>query len=237
MSSADQDFATIRPVPTDAILRIPDDQLPALAMVARFHDPQFRALADALAAAPMKLRDEELAAAILPVVQGLSKQEIYDAVEVLSSLAVVMFMAEVDLDEFVDDVVEAMERQQKDIAAHGERLGARLREVLGCSSISAPAKARSILIDHANYLCRARIFSDVRPVFGADVNQTPTTAMVTHTLKLSYHHGTGSLKDFFVVLDRNDLDELSRLIERAKAKEKSLHVTLAAAGIEPLGTE
>ena len=237
MIRAKRVFATIRPVPTDSTLRIPDDQLPALTMLAAFSEAKFRALADALATAPMKPRSEELAAAVVPTAAGLSKHEVQNAVEVLSSLAVVRFMAEVELDQFVDDVIGAMETQDEKFAAHRDVLQARLTEVLASPSISAPAKARSILIDHANYLCRARIFSDVRPVFGSDVDQTPTTAMITHTLKLSYHQGTGPLKDFFVALERNDLDELSRLIERAKAKEKSLHVTLAAAGIEPLRTD
>jgi hypothetical protein len=220
-------------VPTDASLRIPDDQLPDLIMLARLEEPKFRALADALAAAPLKLRSHEL----LPTATGLSKREVYAAVEVLSNLSVVRFMADVDLEEFVDDVMDAMEAQKADFGSDRERLEARLTEALSYPSVTAPAKARSILIDHANYLCRARIFSDIRPVFSSDVDQTPTTAIVTHTLKLSYHQGTGPTKDFFVVLDGNDLDELSRLIERAKAKEKTLHVTLAAAGIEPLRTD
>lgn len=185
----------------------------------------------------MKLRTEEVTEAVLKLAQGYPRREVEQAVDVLSSLSVVRLMADVDVEVFVNDVIDAMEAQEEGFTANREEFGARLSEVLSYPSVVAPAKARSILIDHANYLCRARILSDIRPVFGSDVEQTPTTAVVTHTLKLSYHRGTGTLRDFFVVLDRNDLDELSRLIERAKAKEKTLHVTLAAAGIEPLLTD
>lgn len=230
-------FATIPSVPTDAILRIPEDELPGLLALARFDEQKFKALAAALAAAPMKLRIEEVTEAVLKLAQDLPRREVEQVVDVLSSLSVVRLMADVDVEVFVNDVIDAIEAQVEGFAANREEFEARLTEVFSYPSVLAPAKARSILFDHTNYLCRARIFSDIRPVFGSDVEQTPTTAMVTHTLKLSYHRGTGQIKDCFVVLDRKDLDELSRLIERAKAKEKTLHVTLAAAGIEPLLTD
>lgn len=223
---------------SDAVLRIPEEQLPQLEMLAKLPEASFGELAGAFAAAPMKFRTEELTAALRPTGKLLTSSEIDQAVEVVRDLSLVRAVAEVEIDEFVDDLRDAITFALSDRLSEPERslLTTRMRELLSQPAVSAPAKARSLLIDHANYLCKARVFTDVRPVFGSDVEQTPTTALVVHTLKISYHQGA-AIRDFFVVLDRKDLDELSALLERAKAKEKTLHVTLQAAGLEPLLTE
>lgn len=46
-----------------------------------------------------------------------------------------------------------------------------------------------------------------------------------HTLKLGYHEGRGH-REFHVVLDSRDLDELSKVIMRAQAKDKALRDAL-----------
>ena len=218
---------------SDLVLQIPEEQQPRLLWLARADVGAYEELADALSHAPMRFRTGDLIGSMPP----LSQPELRNAVESLRELAMVRAGAEVELDEFVDDVVGGMAGALGDRFTESDRvsLGERLRKLLGYESIAAPAKARSLLVDHANYLCRARILTDVRPVFGPDVEQTPATALVVHTLKLSYHQGS-SLHDFFVVLDRRDLDELSELIERAKNKENSLHAMLGAAGLDPLQT-
>jgi hypothetical protein len=228
-----------RLVASEAVLRIPEEQHPHLLMLAGLAEPAFRALVEAVANAPMKFRAEQLVATIRPSADLLSKVQIEQAIMLVRDLAFVRAMAEVELPEFVSDVNDALTvalaEQLGDVDR--ARLSKRLEELLQQPSILSPAKARSLLTDHANTLCRARIFSDIRPVFGADVSQNPSTAFVVHTLKLSYHQGAEAIKDFFVVLDRNDLDILSELLERAKAKEKTLHVTMQAAGLDPLLTD
>lgn len=192
-----------------------------------------------LGRSPLKFRSAELIASIAPDgLQHLSAEEVRGAVETLLELAMVRATADVETPEFVDDVVRGMQVAVGEAFTESDRarLTERLPRLLEVQSIAAPSKARSLLVDHAHYMCRARIFTDVRPVFGPDVQQSPTTAFVVHTLKLSYHQGS-SVRDFFVVLDRRDLDELSDLLERAKRKEGSLQAMLGAAGVDPLQTD
>lgn len=231
-------FASIRLVSPDYFLTIPEDEQPRLLRLATLEDAAFDELMDALSAAPLKFRTNELVQAVTPLAgKHLSPEDAKAAVETLREMAMFRAMAEVDLDEFVKDVLGGMQAALSEKFTDGARvkLAERLSKLLSLQSISAPSKARSLLIDHAQYLCRARIFTDVRPVFGSDVEQTPATALVVHTLKLSYHQGS-SVRDFFVVLDRRDLDELSDLLDRAKRKENSLQAMLGSAGIEPLQT-
>jgi hypothetical protein len=223
-------------VSTPPKLRVPKAQLPHLVTLSRMDAASFKQLAAALANAPLKFRTAELAKAVAATATADSAKQTRLIVHVLRELALVRALHEVDREEFAHDVVEGVVSRQEDFTtADRDRLSRRLAELIGLPSIDAPAKAHSLLVDHANYMCRARIFTDVRPVFGSDVDQTPMTAMVVHTLKVSFHQGS-SVRDFFVVLDGGDLELLSDLIERAKGKEKTLHATIAAAGVEPLTT-
>ena len=206
--------------------------------LASLSEPAFAELHTALATAPMRFRSAELAKAVSPTGSHLAKSDAEVIVEALREMAMIRATAEVELEEFVEDVIVGMVVRAGDKFGESEQgaLRERLQRLLALQSVVAPAKARSLLIDYANYLCRARIFTDIRPVFGSDVGQTPDTALVVHTLKLSYQQGS-SLTDFFVVLDRSDLELLSELIDRAKRKENSLHAMLGAAGLEPLSTD
>jgi len=82
--------------------------------------------------------------------------------------------------------------------------------------------------------CDAKILSDIRPVFGDDLSEGPISAVITHTLKLAYHEG-GEHKEFFIVMDQQDLITLFEVIDRAHEKEQALTGLLQKSGIPRLG--
>jgi hypothetical protein len=61
-----------------------------------------------------------------------------------------------------------------------------------------------------------------------------TGAVITHTLDLEYHKGA-ELKEFFVVLDSQDLLALKEVLDRAITKDKTLRLLLKNNKVAHLG--
>jgi hypothetical protein len=71
-------------------------------------------------------------------------------------------------------------------------------------------------------------------VFSEDIKQKPVAAAITHTLNISYHE-SGDHKDFYVVLDQVDLEEIEKVIKRALVKNETLDQLLSDSGVPRLG--
>src|SRR5207253_649802 len=70
--------------------------------------------------------------------------------------------------------------------------------------------------------CHARILTDLRPVFGPNLEDGPKAMLVVHHLKLAYHGDSDKHQEFHISLDADDLETLKKIIERAETKAKSL---------------
>lgn len=125
---------------------------------------------------------------------SISRQDVDAIVDTVSGLASIAQSVEVPLDEFAEDVAEAIAEGKHSItyaaASDRERFKSRVRDLLDNRSVLVAAKARLVFIEHEHYLCYARIMTDIRPVFGQDVEAKPMAAMVAHTLKLVYTAAT-----------------------------------------------
>lgn len=219
-----------------AALSIPDEHRGSLLKLASLPDAAVTELHSLLESATPTLRRRAFARTVGKKVTTIAADEAERIVLALLEMSLVRETAEVSLDIFLPDVIEALSEGGPGLigSESEQRMKERLSKLLVLPSVSLPAKGRALLIEHANYMCSARVFTDIRPVFGPDVKQSPATAVVVHTLKLTYHHGEADTRNFFIVLDSHDLDELSALIERARAKENSLRALLASTGLEPL---
>ena len=102
-----------------------------------------------------------------------------------------------------------------------------LEALLACDqSLGVTAKAASVRSEYGAIYCRARILTDLRPIFGPDPALAPLAAVIVHTLRITYHDGD-SHKDFYVALDAGDLRQIRELAERADRKEASLRAEIA----------
>jgi hypothetical protein len=105
-----------------------------------------------------------------------------------------------------------------------------LEKTLGISS-----KAQEIMLEHGHIFCRARIVTDLRPVFGSRVEGGPIAGIIVHSLKLTYHEsGNPDTKDTYLALDHKDMEKLRELLVRASRKEKSLKATAKKGGVNVL---
>jgi hypothetical protein len=118
-----------------------------------------------------------------------------------------------------------------------DSLAACLVQALGLhKTLGLSAKAIHLLGDNEHSFHRARIVTDIRPVFGEDAAQGPSAAVIVQLLNLTYFAEDGS-HSITIALDEQDLDNLGRALERAQNKYRALKKTLSEAKITLLGEE
>ena len=88
-------------------------------------------------------------------------------------------------------------------------------------SLGIKAKIAYLEIENPNIIVSTHIITDFRPIYFKDPLMELKYGLIKHTLSFTFRE-TGGFKDIFFTLDRDDLKELSRLIERALNKEKTL---------------
>lgn len=217
------------------MLRIPTSHERPLADLIGMAASESERLVDVFRSAPAALRLDDLAERVASST-GLEEDRALRLVRMLAS----MYRAREDtpIDRFVDDVRDAAvaldknSLQPKDGNWDGFKRA--LQSILSSDqSLGVTAKASDIRGQHQNVYCRARILTDVRPVFGQNVAQAPSAAVITHTLRLSTHQegDFSTTRDFYVALDEADLEELKHLVERAIRKEATLKSQISQVGM------
>jgi hypothetical protein len=76
-------------------------------------------------------------------------------------------------------------------------------------------------VENINILFKINIITDFRPIYFNDPLVEPQYGMIKHTLSLGVQ-GSAGFKEIFITLDKQRLEELSRVVERARNKEKTL---------------
>ena len=142
------------------------------------------------------------------------------------------------LDQFVDEVCDAAQALGKETLRpkdeNWDPFKRVLRDLLSCDeSLGVTAKATDIRGQHQNVYCKARILTDIRPVFKQDVAEEPPASVIIHTLRMTTHQegDFSTAKDFYVALDALDLRELRKLVDRAIRKEETLKSLIAKTGM------
>ena len=218
---------------------IPNNDRPVLALLARLSDDQASNLLLALNTASEGLSRADLLVHVVNNAQSVESNEIKDILRTVRQIAVAKENLEVSAHVFAADVAEEMGKIEEDGFRLDQteqiQLKDRLTVLTETTAIEFYSKTRSLRQDRENGYCRARIITDLRPVFGSDVYQSPKAVLVMHTLRITYHHGhQGKLQDLFLTLRSTDLDNLSELIERAKSKAESLDAFSAAADLKKI---
>jgi hypothetical protein len=215
-----------------AALDIPEEYQDGLAELSALSDDAFNELASALETAAFALRHRALAANVISKVESIPKDQIEQIVEMLVSMNIVRRHADVNETEFVEDVYEAITESDdapEFITEQEESFKKRLTRLLAAKSLEVVSKAQSVILDHERRFCTVRIATDVSPVFSSDAQQPPMAAVITHTLRISFHQDSNDIKEFFVEMNEGDLEKLTRSIQRAEQKAKGLKSVLDAA--------
>jgi hypothetical protein len=177
------------------------------------------------------IADLELATSA-PSIANVSADDSASIFEAVTSLHRVKAYSEVPTDEFISDVCESL-REHGDLSRPDEpKMRVRLSLVLGIEALSVAGKAVALHTEYDNLFCSARILTDARPVYGTDPSAPPAAMIITHTLKIDYHTGSGGhINEFYLALGSHDLGHLEDILTRARQKANSLATVIANAKV------
>jgi hypothetical protein len=203
-------------------LQIPERYQSGLAKIRDLDQDSVNAIQGSLEHLPDTTNLEDLADASVNVsIPGLR-----GIVEALVSLYVLKSGNEsVPLEQFADDICDAMAALKSDSRLTAEQRPVFRNNLLALLSIDRVwliSKAFDLQTDDERTFCEARILTDLRPVFGAQVNDGSRAAVIVHLLKLGYHEDNQRHEKFYVALDSKDLKELKKVIDRAEEKAAAL---------------
>ncbi len=137
--------------------------------------------------------------------------------------------------EFAAAIVEVC-RRDADLEAglpdRGEPEWGSITSILGDmfsnpETLGTISKGSDIVYQNERNYYRARILTDLRPVFGDSPDSPPKAFVAQHTLKIGYSI-RGEFRNFFIALDSSDLDRLKEVVDRAIRKDRSLREFIAS---------
>jgi hypothetical protein len=225
-------------------LNIPERYRPILSSVRSLSErdtQQIRTVLDQVASSQPRNSGAELelpsdpGAAMVAVRNASARVEIANFTKILDLLVTlyeIKSQRDVAVEEFVDSVCDAMESLDNPEyrLAPSERadFAGKLLTLLNAEIFALVTKAQDLVTEDERTFCHARILTDLRPIFGSNVEDGPKAMITMHTLKLAFHQQGSSADhgEFYVAMDAEDLQALRKLIDRAEAKAKSLHSAL-----------
>jgi hypothetical protein len=217
-------------------LQIPRQHLPSIGKILQLSDAAIEELISALSSATISAEATAMAEKVAGSVPSIPSEDLTEIIETIYSLYHVREFAEVTRARFIRDLVENL-LSNVDFGltkVDASTVGKKFQRLLNVKTLNILSKAIRLQRDGERIYCDARIISDIRPVFGDDIEKGPASAVITHTLKLTYHE-MGEHKEFFIVLDEQDLISLQETIDRAQSKNATLSDLLKSANIPRLG--
>ncbi len=170
----------------------------------------------------------------------ISIERLTPIIDAIVAMYLVRAQAERRLDRFIKDIVAAYPGLSEIDAkpADVKRLQQRLERILGIGSLTAVVKAFNLRSEYPDLYCTARVLTDLRPIWPQTEPETPPqAAVITHVLKLEYHHGTMlDHRELYVGMSGDDLGDLIKVLQRAQRKHKSLTEVMKRAQLADLSS-
>ena len=136
-----------------------------------------------------------------------------------------------DLDQLIDGIPAA---EALGLDRPGQQLlASRIRALVRHGPMRVLYKGVNLTMQHERLFLECGITTDVRPVFGDEIEDGLAAAVLTHSLRIDFIRA-GTRDCFHAALDQQDLVSMKATIDRALAKASSLRDTLESAGISNL---
>lgn len=219
-------------------LQIPEEHLPSLLKICTLSKKAVDQLVEALQSNRIESESQAMAHRISGQVPLIRLSDLIGILSTTYALYAVREFSEIETPEFITDLVASIlnsGRWETEVTpAVQSGLRARFERILSVETLRMLSKAIHLQRDGERLYCEAKVLSDIRPLFGGDAVERPLAAVVTHTLKLSYHEGRQH-RDFFTVLDLADLQALHETLTRALEKDRELRNLLGESRLPVLG--
>jgi hypothetical protein len=217
-------------------LPIPKRHLEGLNLLIGLPDSDASSLLKALESAKITSGSEEMASRIAEKVRSIPVESLRKITALLYGLYHVREFSALNPNDFLRELMDAVKEHSDRKISNDEFPAIRqwLRSFMRIKTLENLSKAVVLQQRYERVFCEAKITSDMRPVFGDDIESTPVGAVISHILKISYHE-EGKHRQFYVALDQFDLGELEKAVKRAKAKNDTLENVLDKSDIPRLG--
>ena len=216
-----------------ATFSIPRPVIVGLTEIATLPDESFQELPSAFEGIPLRIRQHRVFDDSTFKLESVSEDEAKGIKEALLPLYSGLATGKVSVETYVNDITTSLgDTDHADLEwLHSEetvsRFKGRLIQLLSIKSLRLIATAHDVLLEHAQTFSSARILSDIRPVFGDAIEDSPEAAVIVHMLNINYFEG-GQRHEFVVALDTKDVSYLMETLERAKGKTESLKAAIAS---------
>jgi len=148
--------------------------------------------------------------------------------------SLIPYISKEDMRSEVSDDIANIGSQQKIIKGK-KAFKERLLLLLSNTQIYYASKTKELATEYGNVYINSRIVSDIRPVFGMDLDEAPKGGIIIHNLHIHYKADEeGDHKDIFLALDSQDIQYLKTIIMRAEKKENALKLILEKSGLTNL---
>ena len=202
-----------------SLIALPETQARELVSQLRAEDPTYytlRELSDRLASKTK-----------------IDPQIMRDIIRAVATLYTTRTIVSLSVPELVDAALQATEERELKPPEPEKWATFRtiLTELLGLEgALAVAAKAGNVVTEQDKIFLRARVLTDIRPVFKEDPGEKPYAVAIIHTMKIHYQQG-GALKSFFAAMDDRDLELLKDVLDRAQKKSATLKQLAASAKI------
>jgi hypothetical protein len=204
-----------------ATLVIPKNVRDGLALLREVSDGVFNTL----------LVDLEQSVAASSSVQNLSPTDAKQLIDAITSMSAVRASAGVSLDQFIADVCESLREEEELTSTQEPAFRERLAKALSIEILNVKAKALALSNEHEHLFCSARIFTDMRPIYGEDPSQPPEAMTITHILKIHYHAAGNRIHEIYLGIGSSDIEEFREVLDRAEKKAESIRALLESSKI------
>jgi hypothetical protein len=216
------------------IHRIPDNDKSGLKKIITLSDDDALKLIQILDQAPTTINVRSFNQNIVSRIDFLEEKDARNIINTLGSLYQVRLDLGLPIDEFVEEIVEVMSESGEDFVdllnEHIDIFRERFSKLLNVKSLSQRTKTASLIVDHQIVFKHAKIISDIRPVFGDDIEQSPVGAVLVHNLKIEYVEND-ELKYLHFALDDEDITSLIGILKRAQSKSETLKAFIKSSGL------
>lgn len=218
-------------------INIPKEDLLILKRIADLDEQQFDSLRSVFRDVKPTVRKNQFLEAVGKKVNTIQPQELKAIMGVAFTLYTLKDRQGLNSKQVADLVSEsAVAARSKDAQLPSDKreiLNARLKSLLEFDkSIGVTAKAFDILTEHERIFCKARVLSDVRPVFG-DTPDSASAAVIVHNLQIGFHRN-GRHEEIYIAMDTEDIRSLKELLVRAEKKTEALKAILNKASVDYL---
>ena len=205
---------------------IPKEHERGLVLIKSLEDSDIGRIVESMKDASPGLDSHQILSIIRPIIPGVADEDAEKISETLYSLYSFIGHSDISIESFLDDISESTattDNQDLRTSTVEERssLRSKLRSLLTVRPLAILSKARALKRDSANIFSDARIISDIRPVWDGEVTEPPEGIVISQTLKLIYYDLVG-LKEIYLSISSDDIDNLINILQRAQAKAESL---------------